>query len=811
MKSRKIDSFFKRKERDEENNASISEPQRVLENPRIEENVNRVYPDPDDIENSLERDPGKRPSMWEYPLNQMDEIRRAYLKWGPYQIQLEKYPLSGKEDHKRRFQYAWFSIFPSWLEYSPSEDASYCLPCYLFSKRPSGRPGSDVFISTGFRSWKKVRNGKNCAFLKHIGMDPCSPHNNAMKACQDLLNQDGHIRNIVQAQSSIDIKKNRLRLKTSIDSVRWLTFQSCAFRGHDESKESLNQGNFLQLIKLLACYNDEVAKVVLENAPSNSKYTSHHIQKEILHILSSRVKKHIREEIGDSKFCILVDEARDESKKEQMSLVLRFVDKDGFIQERFFGLARVHDTTSLTLKQKVCDILSQHDLDVSNIRGQGYDGASNMRGEWNGLQALFMKDCPYAYYVHCFAHRLQLALVTAAREVKPIHQFFDKITLIVNVVCSSTKRHDKLQASQLEEIEHLLEIGEIVTGRGENQIGTLRRAGDTRWGSHYSSISSLINMYEATCTVSKKFAKEGLNYASRGDADSAYNHLKSFDFIFILHLMKEIMSVTNMLCQALQQQSQDVVNAMHLVCTTKTLIQELREDGWDKLFTCVKSFCEKHNIEIPDLDDVHSTTRFGRSRLEENQVTIEHYFRVEIFFTTIDKQLQELNSRFSEQAIDLLTLSCALSPKDNYKAFNFDTICTLVEKYYPMDFNEQERINLQFQLRHFIIDARQATSLKNLSTIQDLCSSMVATRKNEIYYLIDRLPRLVMTLPVSTATTERSFSAMKIIKTRLRSKMEANFLGDSMMIHIEREIAANIDSETIIDDFKLLKDRRALL
>ncbi|XP_058751081.1 uncharacterized protein LOC131624112 [Vicia villosa] len=339
----------------------------------------------------------------------------------------------------------------------------------------------------------------------------------------------------------------------------------------------------------------------------------------------------------------------------QMSLflVLRFVDKEGFIQERFFGLARVNDTTSLTLKQKVYDILSLHNLDVSNIRGQRYDGASNIRGEWNGLQALFMKDCPFEYYVHCFAHRLQLALVTASREVKPIHQFFDKLTLIVNVVFSSTKRHDELQASQLDEIEHLLEIGEIVTGKGENQIGTLRRAGDTRWGSHLSSISSLIAMYEATCTVSKKFAKEGLSYASHGDADSAYNYLKSFDFIFILHLMKEIIGVTNMLCQALQQQSQDVVNVMNLVCAIKTLIQELKEDGWDKLFSYVKSFCEKHDIEIPELDDVHSTTRFGRSRLEENKVTIEHYFRVEIFFTTIDKQLQELNSRFSEQAIGL--------------------------------------------------------------------------------------------------------------------------------------------------------------
>jgi hypothetical protein len=35
--------------------------------------------------------------------------------------------------------------------------------------------------------------------------------------------------------------------------------------------------------------------------------------------------------IRDAKFCILVDEARDESKREQMAIILRFVDKDGFI------------------------------------------------------------------------------------------------------------------------------------------------------------------------------------------------------------------------------------------------------------------------------------------------------------------------------------------------------------------------------------------------------------------------------------------------------------------------------------------------
>jgi hypothetical protein len=318
-----------------------------------------------------------------------------------------------------------------------------------------------------------------------------------------------------------------------------------------------------------------------------------------------------------------------------------------------------------------------------------------MRGEWNGLQALFMKDCPYAYYVHCFAHRLQLALVTASREIKPVNNFFEKLTYVVNAVCSSPKRHDELQDAQLKEIEHLLEIDEIIAGKGQNQIGTLKRAATTRWGSHFNSICSLMNMYEATCRVLTTLSEEGGNYNTRGSGDIGYNYLKAFDFILIMHFMKEIMGITDVLCQALQQQSQDVVNAMSLVRLTKTLIQELRENGWDKLYATVTSYCERHDIEIPDLDDTHSATRFGRSRLAKNQVTLEHYFKVEIFFAIIDQQLQELNSRFSEQAMDLLTLSCALNPKSCYKAFDINTICTVVEKYYPLDFNEQEKITLQ--------------------------------------------------------------------------------------------------------------------
>jgi hypothetical protein len=166
-------------------------------------------------------------------------------------------------------------------------------------------------------------------------------------------------------------------------------------------------------------------------------------QKEILHVLAKRIQDAIHEEIGDSKFCIIVDEARDESKREQMAVVLRFVDKDGFIHERFFDIVHVKDTSASTLKNKISDVLSQYYLDIQSICGQEYDGVNNMRGEWKGLQALFLSDYSYACYVHCFAHQLQLALVVTSREAVSVHDFFLNLNFIINVV-GACKRHDEL-------------------------------------------------------------------------------------------------------------------------------------------------------------------------------------------------------------------------------------------------------------------------------------------------------------------------------------------------------------------------------
>ena len=114
--------------------------------------------------------------------------------------------------------------------------------------------------------------------------------------------------------------------------------------------------------------------------------------------------------------------------------------------ERFLGLQHVESCTAIALKETLVRMLSSRKLSISMLRGQGYDGASNMRGEFNGVQKLIRDENPYAFYVHCFAHQLQLVVVTVSTSSADIADFVNYVPLIVNSVGASCMRKDALLA-----------------------------------------------------------------------------------------------------------------------------------------------------------------------------------------------------------------------------------------------------------------------------------------------------------------------------------------------------------------------------
>ena len=121
----------------------------------------------------------------------------------------------------------------------------------------------------------------------------------------------------------------------------------------------------------------------------------------------------------------------------------------------------------------------------------------------------------------------------------------------------------------------------------------------------------------------------------------------------------------------------------------------------------------------------------------DEDLTMEHNFRIGIFTVAIDFRLQELKSRFCELTTELVILSSALN--DAFRLFKIVDICNLVKKYYPQDFIEHEQELLESQLQHYELDVIKHPNFQNMSTISKLCRGLKISRKSKIYFLIDRL------------------------------------------------------------------------
>ena len=87
---------------------------------------------------------------------------------------------------------------------------------------------------------------------------------------------------------------------------------------------------------------------------------------------------------------------------------------------------------------------------------------------------------------------------------------------------------------------------------------------------------------------------------------------------------------------------------------------------------------------------------------------------------TVDSQLQDLNTRFKEDTMELLILSTSLDPRDGFRSFNIEDTCKLAKKCYPMDFTEQEKYHLRYKLQNYKLDVSRHPEFQNLSTISKL-------------------------------------------------------------------------------------------
>ena len=202
-----------------------------------------------------------------------------------------------------------------------------------------------------------------------------------------------------------------------------------------------------------------------------------------------------------------------------------------------------------------------------------------MRGQFHGLQRLVLNENPFAFYIYCFAHQLQLVVVAVARCCASMDDFFNYVTSVVNTVSVSCKRKDQFLQKQHDILVEQLDSGEISPGRGKNQETSLVRPGDTRWGTHYKTLVRLLLIWESMLEVLENISDDG-TYGEKTIASGLIEKMESFQFVFILHLMIRVLGITQDLSQCLQMKNQNIVCAIGLIGSMMRNINAMRKNGW---------------------------------------------------------------------------------------------------------------------------------------------------------------------------------------------------------------------------------------
>ncbi|KAL4105054.1 hypothetical protein QTP88_020329 [Uroleucon formosanum] len=188
---------------------------------------------------------------------------------------------------------------------------------------------------------------------------------------------------------------NREIVKQLIDITLYIGRHNLAFRGHRENWHCSLKGNFKDLCSLLSKHSPTIANYMgqLEGLANNKKpqysFISWRRQNDVIDSISYYIKHKVTNSIKKTRFfSIAIDSTFDVSHREQVSFIVRYIDDDSCnIQERLIGLRDISKTTGYNLFQIFKEVCSSNGLNwTENLIGQSYDGASNMRGQYNGLQ-----------------------------------------------------------------------------------------------------------------------------------------------------------------------------------------------------------------------------------------------------------------------------------------------------------------------------------------------------------------------------------------------------------------------------------------
>ncbi|XP_038060491.1 zinc finger MYM-type protein 1-like [Patiria miniata] len=406
-----------------------------------------------------------------------------------------------------------------------------------------------------------------------------------------------------------------------------------------------------------------------------------------------------------------------------------------------------------------------------------------MSGAVSGVAKRIQEVAPSAVYVHCYAHRLNLVIVDTCKTVKEAANFFALLQQLYVFVSGSNVHQRWLQ------IQAAMFPGE--------QPRELKRLSDSRWACRADA-----------CVVVKTRLKAILRLLHRISEDDdgeraveATGLLAQMDerFAARLVLMSTLLQKTKSLSTMLQQDDVDLSAASNLAAVIIDELQDMRSND--------DTFCEiwqEVDGVVNDCRDDLAPTRRRRAprpstRLEgyhvleatgqQEQAAPEVDFKVNFMFPVLDRMLQEMRGRFSDQNCRLMKGIDALTPSSE----NFlspENLKALQETYGA----DQEDLRHELHQVKRLIERKASKEEAVPKSMQGLVNFLEPYK--DAFFELYRLSKIAAIIPVTSASCERSFSAMKLIKTYLRNSMGNERLSDLGMLSIEK-----LNMDEFVDKF----------
>jgi len=503
------------------------------------------------------------------------------------------------------------------------------------------------------------------------------------------------------------------------------------------------------------------------------------------------ILQNLASEVGSANyFSVLADECKDLSKKEQVSVIVRYL-FDSSIHEEFIGMTETESLNAAGLTDTIVSMIRRlsslcgNAVLFQNCVGQGYDGASVVAGHLSGVNAVFRNTyAPCAQYIHCFNHRLNLVLVDV---VKSVSCCVETLSLLQTcyVFLSGSSVHQRWVTMQKESNMKVIELKSI---------------SETRWACQSGMVSAFCSRLEIYVALLQEIVDSD---SDPGRVVAARGFLGQVDktFVHYLFALKHILMSSKLLSDFLQNPGNSLSDAVTVIESFVSNLQEMRTDEkCQEFWTEADSVCE--SLEVPD-----RVTRKRRrlcSRLAgtivDAPVEVDDPNLFETFkrnvFAVIDRMLSEMDRRFSDcnqktmKGIDALTPS-----SENF--LNEQAISEFANEYSSLltvDYLSVEISSLKQMIkRKKESDNQSGDWPESLLELQ-----FYVHRLRDAFAKLDKLVTIACTLPVSTASCERSFSTLRIVKSHLRTSMGNDRLQDLLILGIHRARASKLNLDDVV-------------